>query len=269
MILPDPKTFAYEESGGVGVVRLSRPERLNALTFESYRELTEAFGELGDRPGVRVVLLTGTGRAFCSGGDVEEIIGPLLAMNAEELLNFTRLTGRLIGSMRLLRKPIVAGLNGTTCGAGAVMALASDFRVASERAKIAFLFTRVGLSGADMGAAYLLPRVVGLSQATSLLMRGHFITAEEAHRIGLYHEVVTDEELPQAARKLAEELAAGPPLGLQMTKEMLVREDSMGLEMALEAEAQAQALCMQHSDFREAYQAFVEKREPQFGKQGS
>lgn len=266
MMLPHPRTFDYEEREGVATVRLNRPARYNALTFESYAELTTAFDELQARDGVRAVVLTGTDPAFCSGGDVEDIIGPLLQMDTERLLAFTRMTGRLIGNMRLLRKPIVAALNGTTCGAGAVMALAADFRIAAERAKIAFLFTRVGLSGADMGAAFLLPRVVGLAHATSLLMRGNFITAEEALAMGLYQQVVGSDELLAAANELAAELARGPALGLQMTKEMLNRELSMSLEQALEAEAQAQALCMQHPDFREAQQAFVDKRKPEFGR---
>lgn len=264
MILPHPKTFHYEEAEGVAVVRLNRPERLNALTFESYGELAGAFAELQTRAGVRSVLLTGTGRAFCSGGDVEDIIGPLLQMDAEELLEFTRQTGRLILNMRQLRRPIVAALNGTTCGAGAVMAIACDFRIAAKDARIAFLFTRVGLSGADMGAAWLLPRIVGASRASDLLLRGRFVPAEEALAIGLYHQVVEKDQVVAVARALAKELAEGPTLGVPMTKEMLNREASMSLEQAIEAEAQAQALCMRHPDFREAYQAFVEKRTPRF-----
>ena len=260
----EPVTFDYSFADGVATVRLNRPDRLNALTFESYQELTAAFAQLQDEPEVRSVLLTGTGRAFCSGGDVEDIIGRLLSMDSEGLLAFTRLTGRLIGNMRLLRKPMVAALNGTTCGAGAVMALAADFRIASPRAKIAFLFTRVGLSGADMGAAWLLPRVVGLGHATDLLMRGRWVSPEEAVTMGLYHEVVADEELEARGRALAQELADGPRFGLQTTKEMLNREASMGLEQALEAEAQAQALCMRSPDFGESHRAFVEKREPDF-----
>ncbi len=259
-----PEHFDYSEEAGVATIRLNRPDRLNALTFESYRELTDTFAVLQNRESVRSVFLTGTGRAFCSGGDVEDIIGPLLAMNATELLGFTRMTCELISNMRLLRKPIVAGLNGTTCGAGAVMALASDLRVASQAAKIAFLFTKVGLSGADMGAAFLLPRIVGQGNASALLMRGHFVSPEEALRIGLYQEVVEPEALEGRGRELAQELADGPTLGMLMTKEMINREASMGLEQAMEAEAQAQALCMQHNDFREAYQAFVEKRAPRF-----
>jgi enoyl-CoA hydratase/carnithine racemase len=266
---PDPKTFRYDEDAhGVATLRLDRPERLNALTFESYRELTDTFRALDRRRCVRAVVLTGTGRAFCSGGDALDIIQPLLGMDSAELLEFTRMTGELILCMRQLRTPIVAALNGTTCGAGAVMALAADFRVAAPSAKIAFLFTRVGLSGADMGAAFLLPRLVGMGHATSLLMRGRFVSAEDAQRIGLYHEVVPETELAERARELARELATGPQGGLRMTKEMLNRELSMDLAGAIEAEAQAQALCMRDPDFGEANRAFVEKRPPNFRRDG-
>ena len=260
----DTRTFDLEVENAVAFLTLNRPDRLNALTFESYRELADTFRALQHDQEVRAVLLSGRGRAFCSGGDVEDIIGPLLSMDAPELLRFTRLTGELIGNMCRLRKPIVAALHGTTCGAGAVMALASDLRIAAPRAKIAFLFTRVGLSGADMGAAWLLPRVVGMGHAASLLMRGHFMTAQEAHRIGLYQELVDPEELEAVARTRVQELADGPAFGMEMTKEMLYREWAMGLEEGLEAEAQAQALCMRHPDFREAHAAFVEKRDPDF-----
>ena len=265
--LPSPKSFHYDEDGdGVATIRLERPERLNALTFESYRELTDLFYVLRSRLNVRAVLLTGSGKAFCSGGDALDIIQPLLRMDAEELLRFTRLTGELIRNMRELRTPIVAALNGTCCGAGAVIALAADFRIAASSAKIAFLFTRVGLSGADMGASWLLPRVVGLGHATNLLMRGHFIDAPEALRIGLYHEVHPEDKLQERARTLALELADGPMLGLQMTKEMLNRELAMDLATAIEAEAQAQALCMRSPDFSEANFAFVQKRPAIFRK---
>lgn len=267
---PQPTTFRYDEDAhGVATIRLDRPERLNALTFASYRELTDTFRALQQRRAVRAVVLTGTGRAFCSGGDALDIIQPLLAMDAAELLAFTRLTGELILHMRQLRTPIVAALNGTTCGAGAVMALAADFRVAAPTAKIAFLFTKVGLSGADMGAAFLLPRLVGMGHATSLLLRGNFLPADEAQRIGLYHEVVPEAELAARASALAHELADGPQGGLQMTKEMLNRELSMDLASAIEAEAQAQALCMRDPDFREANRAFVEKRSPRFRRDGA
>jgi enoyl-CoA hydratase/carnithine racemase len=269
MSRPNPTTFRYDEDErGVATIRLDRPDRLNALTFASYRELADTFRALNGRPEVRAVVLTGTGRAFCSGGDALDIIQPLLKMDSVELLAFTRLTGELIQNMRELRTPVVAALNGTTCGAGAVMALAADFRLAIPTAKIAFLFTKVGLSGADMGAAFLLPRVVGLGVATDLLMRGRWMTAEEALKTGLYHEVVPEAELGARAQALARELADGPQFGLQTTKEMLNRELSMDLATAIEAEAQAQALCMRSPDFAEANRAFVEKRPADFRRKG-
>ena len=262
---PQPKTFRYDEDEhGVATIRLDRPERLNALTFASYRELTDLFGTLGARKEVRAIVLTGTGRAFCSGGDALDIIQPLLAMDSPDLLEFARMTGALIRNMRELGTPIIAALNGTTCGAGAVMALAADFRIAAPTARIAFLFTRVGLTGADMGAAFLLPRIVGFGNATDLLLRGHFISPEEALRIGLLHEVVAAEALAARAHALATELADGPQMALRMTKQMLNRELTMDLASAIEAEAQAQALCMRSPDFREANRAFVEKRPPDF-----
>ena len=199
-------------------MRLERPERLNALTFESYAELRDTFRALGARRSVRSVVLTGTGRAFCSGGDVQDIIGALMGVDEATLLAFTRMTCDLIENMRRLEKPIVAALNGTTCGAGAVMAAAADIRIASDSAKIAFLFTQVGLSGADMGAAWLLPRIVGLGHASELLMAGEFISAERAERIGLYNHVVSGDELEEAARAMAGKLAAGPGMGLAVTK---------------------------------------------------
>jgi len=266
---PQPTSFRYDEdAAGVATIRLDRPERLNALTFASYRELADTFRALDSREEVRALVLTGTGKAFCSGGDALEIIQPLLKMDAEQLLDFTRLTSELIRNMRELRTPIVAALNRTTCRARAVIALASDFRIATPAAKIAFLFTRVGLSGADMGAAFLLPRVVGLGHATSLLMKGNWLSPEEARAIGLYHEVVPDAELATRAQALARELADGPRFGLRMTKEMLNRELSMDLASAIEAEAQAQALCMRSPDFSEANRAFVEKRPPDFRRRG-
>ncbi len=261
-----PKSFLYEVRDAVGHITLNRPERLNALTFEVYRELTDTFAALRDEREVRAVVITGAGRAFCSGGDVHDIIGPLFERDAEGLLEFTRMTCELVHNIRALPKPVVAGLNGTTAGAGACIALASDLRLATPAAKIAFLFVRVGLSGADMGAAYLLPRLVGLGRATELLSTGDFISAEEAERIGLYNRVVAPEELAQATHDLAARLARGPAFALAMTKEMLNRELDVSLDTALEWEAQAQATCMQHPDYREAYEAFVEKREPRFKK---
>lgn len=260
-----PKSFLYEKSEkGVVTITLNRPERLNALTFEVYRELTDTFAALRHEAGVRVVVVTGSGRAFCSGGDVHDIIGELFSRNMEGLLEFTRMTCELIRNIRLLPQPVVASLNGTTAGAGACIALASDIRLASEEAKIAFLFVKVGLSGADMGAAFLLPRVVGLAKATELLFTGDFISASEAERIGLFNRVVAGDELAATTLEFAERLAEGPAFALAKTKEMLNRELHMNLEAALECEAQAQAICMQHSDYREAYEAFVGKRKANF-----
>jgi enoyl-CoA hydratase/carnithine racemase len=263
----EPKSFLYEVRDGVATITLNRPERLNALTFEVYRELTDTFGALRHEGGVRAIVITGAGRAFCSGGDVHDIIGELFERDMQGLLEFTRLTCELVRNIRALPKPVIASLNGTTAGAGACIALASDIRIASPAAKIAFLFVRVGLSGADMGAAYLLPRLVGLARATEMLYTGDFIDAQEAERIGLYNRVVPAEELAAATRSIAERMARGPSFALGMTKEMLNREMEVSLDTALEWEAQAQATCMQHPDYREAYEAFVEKREPKFKTQ--
>lgn len=259
-----PKSFLYSEQDGVGTITLNRPERYNALTFEVYRELGAFFKHLNERESVRVVVITGAGKAFCSGGDVEDIIGELFSRDMKGLLDFTRMTVDLIRAIRACRKPVIGALNGTTCGAGAAIALACDFRIASPYAKCAFLFTRVGLSGADMGACFLLPRVVGLTRATELLMLGDFIDAQECARIGLYNEVVDSEQLMPRVQALAQQLCRGPQFGLMMTKELLNKALSFDLETALEAEAQAQAICMQHPDFRESYDAWTEKREPEF-----
>lgn len=260
-----PICFGYDVSeSGVATLTLNRPERLNALTFEVYRELTDVFAALKDEADVRAVVITGQGRAFCSGGDVHDIIGELFSRDIEGLLEFTRMTCELITNIRALPKPVIASLNGTTAGAGACIALASDIRIASEEAKIAFLFVKVGLSGADMGAAYLLPRMVGLAKATELLYTGDFISATDAERIGLYNRVVPGEKLEVTTREFAERLASGPGFAIAKTKEMLNRELHMNLGSALESEAQAQAICMQHPDYREAYEAFVAKRAPKF-----
>ncbi len=261
-----PEHFEYEEQDGVAVVRLARPERLNALTFESYAELRDTFAALADRPTVRSVLVTGTGRAFCSGGDVKDIIGRLFGVDDAGLLAFTRMTCDLIENIRKLEKPVVAALNGTTCGAGAVIAAACDIRVAADTAKIAFLFTKVGLCGADMGAAWLLPRIVGAGHASELLMTGDFISAQRAGEIGLYNHVVPLEELEGRAMSLARQLAGGPSMGLAMTKRMLDAEASMSLSEAMQVEGWIQAECMKHPDYREAYEAFLEKRTPDFVK---
>jgi len=260
-----PSSFQYEVSAdGVATITLNRPERLNALTFEVYRELTDTFAALGSKKSVRVVVITGAGKAFCSGGDVHDIIGELFSRDMEGLLSFTRMTCELIANIRALPKPVIASLNGTTAGAGACIALASDIRIASDNARIAFLFVKVGLSGADMGAAYLLPRVVGIAKATELLFTGDFISAEEAQRIGLYNRVVPADELSKVTTEFAARLAEGPAFALAKTKEMLNRELDMNLETALECESQAQAICMQHPDYREAYEAFVAKRTAKF-----
>src|SRR6478672_1620714 len=259
-----PKSFLYEQQNGIGTITLNRPERLNAITFEVYHELTDFFAQLRDEKDLRVVVITGAGRAFCSGGDVRDIIGALQGRDAEGLLEFTRLTCDLIRNMRSLPKPIIASLNGTTAGAGACIALASDIRIAAEEAKIAFIFVKVGLAGTDMGATYLLPRVVGFAKATELLMTGDFVEANEAERIGLYNRVVPRDELEPATREFAARLANGPALGIAKTKEMLNRELHMSFESALEAEAVAQALCMQTPDFKEAHAAFLEKRPAKF-----
>jgi enoyl-CoA hydratase/carnithine racemase len=263
--MKQPRSFLYEQDEhGIATITLNRPERLNALTFEVYRELTDTFAALREERDVRVVVLTGAGRAFCSGGDVHDIIGELFSRNMEGLLEFTRMTCELIQNIRTLPKPVVASLNGTTAGAGACIALASDIRIASEEAKIAFLFVKVGLAGTDMAASYLLPRIVGLAKATEMLFTGDFINATEAERIGLYNRVVPAAELSAATHDFAKRLARGPAFALGKTKEMLNRELDMDLQAALESEAQAQAICMQHPDYREAYEAFVAKREAKF-----
>jgi enoyl-CoA hydratase/carnithine racemase len=256
----------YEERDAVAWITLNRADRLNSLTFEVYRELTDTLAWLRSRREVRVVVITGRGRGFCSGGDVEEIIGELFSRDMSGLLEFTRMTCELIRNIRALNKPVIASLNGTVAGAGAVIALACDLRIAANTAKIAFLFVKVGLAGADMGAAFLLPRVVGLSKATEMLYTGDFVSAEDARNLGLYNRVVEPSELESETISWAERLAAGPAVALGMTKAALNRELDMSLEMALEAEAEAQAICMLNPDFREAYQAFKEKRAPQFNK---
>lgn len=261
-----PEHFDYAEADGVATIRLNRPDRLNALTFDSYAELRDTFAALQQRDSVYSVLLVGTGRAFCSGGDVRDIIGRLFDVPHSTLVAFTRMTCDLIENMRRLEKPIVAGLNGLTCGAGAVMAAAADIRVAAESAKIAYLFTQVGLSGADMGAAWLLPRIVGLGHASELLMTGDFISAARAAEIGLYNHVVPDEELEERAVALAAQLAKGPGMGLAITKRMLNAEAHMDLGEAMQAEGWIQAECMKHPDYRESFEAFTEKREKDFVK---
>jgi enoyl-CoA hydratase/carnithine racemase len=251
-------------SGSVAEVSLDRPERLNALTFEVYRELTSWFAALPHNPDIRAVIVRGEGDAFCSGGDVKDIIGPLLAKDMGQTLEFTRLTGRLVRNIIRCRKLVIAELKGIVAGAGAVIALASDLRLASPDCRIAFLFTRVGLAGCDMGAAYLLPKVIGLGRTLEALYTGDFIDAQEAYRLGLINRLVDRPQLESATRNLAARLATMPALGIAMTKEVLFNELNMDLEAAIEAEAQAQAICMRHPDFQEGFNAFMERRPPQF-----
>jgi len=252
--------FALED--GVATVTFSRPDKLNALTFDVYADLRDLLGELPHRGDARVLVLTGTGRGFCSGGDVEEIIGELQRVGAGELLEFTRMSGAVVKAMRESPLPIIAAVNGVAAGAGAVLALAADLRLVARSAKFSFLFTRVGLAGADMGAAYLLPRLIGLGRATELLVLGEEVDAENAVAIGLATRVVDDEELPGTAAELARRLADGPALAHSTTKVLLTQELDMALGDAVEMEALAQALLMKSDDFREFYEAWSAGRSP-------
>ena len=258
----DWEHFRLERAGGVATLTFTRPERLNALTFEVYADLRDLLAELARRADTRVLVLRGEGRAFCSGGDVDEIIGALLAMRPDELLSFTRMTGEVVRAMRECPVPVVAAVHGVAAGAGSVLALASDFRVVGRSARFAFLFTKVGLAGADMGAAYLLPRLVGLGRATQLLMLGDELDAEAADRYGLVTELVDDGELAGAADRLARRLAGGPAFAYAQTKALLAREQDMSLSAALELEAATQALLMTSEDFAEFHAAFTGRRPP-------
>jgi len=260
------ESFIYEVSDGAATIRLNDPDRLNALTFETYAELEQVFAAVTHDSRVNVVVLTGTGKGFCSGGSVHDIIAKLLEMNAEEQRRFTRLTCDVVKNMRSLKKPIIAAVNGIAAGAGAVLALASDIRVLSDRAKFAFLFTKVGLSGADMGACYLLPRVVGQGRAAELLFSGDVIDAMECLRIGLANRIVPHEKLGEETYNLARRLKEGPLEALAVTKDLLDREAGMNLNEALELEAAEQARLMQSADFKEGYRAFIEKRPPRFNR---
>jgi enoyl-CoA hydratase/carnithine racemase len=256
--------FRFESGGGIATVTLDRPARLNALTFAVYADLRDLLTELPRHGDVRVLVLRGEGRAFCSGGDVDEIIGATLRMGHAELLAFTRMTGEVVRAMRECPIPIVAALHGTAAGAGAVIALAADFRVAGPAARFAFLFTKVGLSGGDMGAAYLLPRVVGLGRATQLLMLGDTVDAATAERIGLVSELVADGELDAAVTALAQRLASGPAHAYALTKSLLTREQDMSLAAAVELEAVTQALLMTGEDYAEFHAAFTAGRDPRW-----
>lgn len=256
--------FLYDVQDGIATITLNRPEVLNALTLEIYAQLRDLFEDLRYDDAVKVVVITGTGRAFCSGGDVHKIIGEVLDRDMRGHLEFCRMTGHLVRNMRLLPKPIVAAINGMAAGAGSVIALASDFRIVADSAKFAFLFTRVGLTGADMGSAFLLPRVVGQGRAMELLMLGDDVDAAKADRYGLATRVVPVEQVVPVARELAIRLANGPTYSLGMTKLMVNNEWTMDVNAALEAEAQAQALMMMGADHRAFYEAFKEKRKPEF-----
>ena len=256
------KNFDFALDDGVATVTFSRPDKLNALTFDVYADLRDFLAELPHRGDTRVLVLTGKGRGFCSGGDVEEIIGELQGMGAAELLEFTRMSGAVVKAMRESPLPIVAAVNGVAAGAGAVLALAADFRLLARSAKLSFLFTRVGLAGADMGAAYLLPRLVGLGRATELLVLGEEVDPDRALEIGLATKVVEDGELPQAANELARRLADGPALAYSATKTLLSRELDLNLGGAIEMEALAQALLMKSEDFGAFYAAWSEGRSP-------
>ena len=256
--------FAYTFEGGVATLTLNRPERKNPLTFESYAELRNLFRALDKATDVKVIVITGAGGNFCSGGDVHEIIGPLTTMSMPELLEFTRMTGDLIKSMRLCPQPVIAAIDGICAGAGAMMALAADMRLGTAQAKTAFLFTRVGLAGADMGACALLPRLIGQGRATELLLTGRSMTAQEGLQWGFFNSLHEPEALLAQAHKQAAELANGPTFAHGMTKTMLHQEWAMTLDQAIEAEAQAQAICMQTKDFTRAYEAFAAKQKPVF-----
>jgi enoyl-CoA hydratase/carnithine racemase len=263
-----PRHFDWTVEGRVATITLNRPERKNPLTFESYAELTATFRTLVSTKDVRAVVLTGAGGNFCSGGDVHEIIGPLVAMrersDREGLLRFTRMTGDLVKSMRACPQPIIAAVDGVCVGAGAILAMASDLRLGTARSKVAFLFVRVGLSGADMGACAILPRIIGQGRASELLFTGRFMDGTEAERWGFYNRLVEADVLLSEARSLARSLADGPSFAHGVTKRSLHAEWDMSVDAAVSAEAEAQALCMQTEDFVRAYRAFVEKRPPSF-----
>ena len=259
-----PRHFRLSLDARVATVTLDRPERKNPLTFESYAELRDLFMALRHAPDARAVVVTGAGGNFCSGGDVHEIIGPLVRLKAPELLMFTRMTGDLVKAMRACPQPIVAAIDGVCAGAGAILAMASDLRYGTTRSKVAFLFARVGLAGADMGACNMLPRIVGSGRAAELLYTGRAMDGAEAERWGFYNRVCAPETLLSEAQALAAELAGGPNFAHAMTKRCLHQEWSMDIDAAIEAEAQAQAICMQTEDFRRAYEAFAAKQKPVF-----
>ncbi|MBA4136673.1 MAG: enoyl-CoA hydratase [Opitutus sp.] len=259
-----PQHFLWRLEGGIGHVTLNRSEKKNPLTFESYAELRDMFRNLVDADDVHAIILTGAGGNFCSGGDVHEIIGPLTKMDMKGLLAFTRMTGDLVKAIRACPQPVIAAVDGICVGAGAILAMASDLRLATPAAKTAFLFTRVGLAGCDMGACAILPRLIGQGRASELLFTGRSMSADEGLAWGFYNRLHESSALAGAALELAQRLVAGPTFAHGMTKTMLNLEWNMGLDQAIEAEAQAQAICMQTQDFERAYHAFVAKSTPKF-----
>ena len=256
--------FQWSLGDGVAAITLNRPERKNPLTFDSYAELRDLFANLKYADDVKAVVINGAGDNFCSGGDVHEIIGPLVRLKAPELLMFTRMTGDLVKTMRACPQPIVAAIDGVCAGAGAIVAMSSDIRLGTARSKTAFLFNRVGLAGCDMGACAILPRIVGQGRASELLYTGRSLGGEEGERWGFFNRLAAPQALLQEAQVLARQLAEGPTFANGITKTMLHQEWAMTLEQAIEAEAQAQALCMLTQDFRRAYEAFVAKQKPRF-----
>ncbi|KEJ95722.1 Enoyl-CoA hydratase [Pseudosulfitobacter pseudonitzschiae] len=260
----DVTHFECEIAEGIATVRLSRPERKNPLTFDSYAELRDWFRDLHYADDVHAVVFASNGGNFSSGGDVHDIIGPLTNMNMKELLRFTRMTGDLVKAILGCGKPVIAAIDGICVGAGAIIAMASDLRIGTPEAKTAFLFTRVGLAGCDMGACAMLPRIIGQGRAAELLYTGRSMSAEEGEKWGFFNRLVDADALEAEARALAVQIAAGPNFAHMMTKTMLAQEWSMSLDQAIEAEAQAQAICMQTTDFERAYRAFVAKERPVF-----
>jgi enoyl-CoA hydratase/carnithine racemase len=256
--------FQWQCDAGVATITLNRPERKNPLTFDSYAELRDLFGDLKHATDVHAVVIAGAGDNFCSGGDVHEIIGPLVRLTAPELLMFTRMTGDLVKTMRGCPQPIVAAIDGVCAGAGAIVAMASDIRIGTARSKTAFLFNRVGLAGCDMGACAILPRLIGQGRASELLYTGRALGGEEGERWGFFNRLVEPVALLGEATKFARELRAGPTFANGITKTMLHHEWAMTVEQAIEAEAQAQAICMLTEDFKRAYHAFVDKKKPVF-----
>ncbi|MFL2780848.1 MAG: enoyl-CoA hydratase family protein [Rhodospirillales bacterium] len=259
-----PKHFNWIVENQIGKVTLNRPDRKNPLTFESYAELRDLFHQLQWVKNVNALIITGEGGNFCSGGDVHDIIGPLTKMDMEGLLDFTRMTGDLVKAMRKCPQPIIAAIDGVCAGAGAILAMAADLRYGTPNSKVGFLFTRVGLAGCDMGACAILPRIIGQGRATELLLTGRMMTSDEALAWGFYNEIASHEQLIDIAMKQAKRISAGPNFAHAMTKKALHQEWNMGIDEAIEAEAQSQAICMQTNDFMRAYKAFVAKEKPEF-----